>query len=57
MLEKIILHIGRYEILEIPDNNRVYTINESVNLAKKYCSKNSFRYINYMLDSLSNEKE
>lgn len=57
VIDKIILNIGAYEILYTENNNSNYTINESVDLAKKYCAENSYKFINYMLDALANAKQ
>ena len=50
--DRIILRLGVYEILRRPDIPPVVSINEMVELAKKYSTEDSGKFVNGILDGL-----
>lgn len=52
-----ILYLGAYEILKSKDVPIKVSINEAIRLAKKYGSKNSYSFINGILDNLAKKDE
>lgn len=53
-VERAILRLGAYEILHCPDIPRAVSINEAIEIAKKFGSTESSRFINGVLDSIKN---
>lgn len=49
-MELAILIVGTYELLEA--ENKTIVINEAVELAKKYCDDESYKYINGILNQV-----
>lgn len=49
-MELAILIVGTYELLE--SENKMIVINEAVELAKKYCDDESYKYINGILNQV-----
>lgn len=56
-VELAILRLSIYEMLYINDIPRAVSINEAVDIAKKYCSSESPSFINGILDSVLKEIE
>ena len=57
IIDKNILRFGAYELLFMPDIPPKVTINESVNIAKKYSQEDSGKFVNGVLDHINhNEK-
>ncbi len=57
IIDKSILRFGAYELLFMPDIPPKVTINELVNLAKKYSQEDSGKFVNGVLDHINhNEK-
>jgi N utilization substance protein B len=57
LVEKNILRIGACELLFFSDIPEAITINEAIELAKKYGDKDSKNFINGVLDSLAKAQE
>lgn len=55
ILDKIILRIGLAELLYFPEIPPKVTINEAIDISKDFCSKNSGKFINGILDALYEE--
>lgn len=53
MIDRIILRLGSYELLFSPETPPVVAINEAVDLAKKYSTKDSGGFVNGVLDKLN----
>ena len=51
-VEKNILRIGLYEILYMDNIPYIVSINEAVEIAKKYGSKDADRFVNGVLDNI-----
>lgn len=57
IIDKNILRFGAYELLFMPDIPPKVTINEYVNIAKKYSQEDSGKFVNGVLDHINhNEK-
>ena len=56
-VELAILRLSIYEMLYINDIPRAVSINEAIDIAKKYCSSESPSFINGILDSVLKEIE
>lgn len=54
--DRNILRLAVYEILFCEDIPVSVSINEAVNMAKKYCDEKSFKYINGLLGSVTKEE-
>jgi N utilization substance protein B len=54
-VDRNILRIGIYEMLHCPDVPPVVTINEAIEIAKRYGSEESGRFINGILDRVRGE--
>ena len=54
-IERAILLIGAYELVQCPDVPYRVAINEGVELAKKYGGTDGHKYINGVLDKLAQE--
>jgi len=52
-VERAVLHLGTFELLNCPDIPWRAVINESVELAKMFGAEQSHRYINGILDKLA----
>lgn len=50
MIERFILRNAAYEIACIAEIDTAVAINEAVQIAKKFCGSNSFRFVNGVLD-------
>ena len=57
IIDKNILRFGAYELLYMPDIPPKVTINEAVNIAKKFSQEDSGKFVNGVLDHINhNEK-
>ncbi|MBU1862090.1 MAG: transcription antitermination factor NusB [Candidatus Omnitrophica bacterium] len=56
ILDKNILRSGAYELLFMPDIPPKVTINESVNIAKKYSQEDSGKFVNGVLDHINHHE-
>lgn len=56
ILDKNVLRFGTYEILYMDDVPAKVTINEAVNIAKKFSQEDSGKFVNGVLDNI-NHKE
>jgi transcription antitermination protein NusB len=54
-LDRIILLIGIAEMLHFPDIPEKVSINEAIEIAKKYSTENSGKFVNGILDSVKSE--
>jgi len=54
--DRNILRLAVYEILFCEDIPVSVSINEAVDMAKKYCDEKSFKYINGLLGSVTKEE-
>jgi transcription antitermination factor NusB len=52
LIDRLILRLGTYEMLYRNDIPPVVSINESVNMAKKYSTKTSGSFVNGVLDKI-----
>jgi N utilization substance protein B len=52
-IERSLLRLGSYELLKRADIPHKVSINEVVNLAKKFGAEDSYKYINAVLDKLA----
>lgn len=52
LLDKIILKIGLAELLYFPDIPPKVSINEAIDIAKEYCTFNSGKFVNGILDAI-----
>ncbi|MBI4834704.1 MAG: transcription antitermination factor NusB [Planctomycetes bacterium] len=57
VIDRIILRLGAYEIVFRSDIPPVVSINEAVDLAKKYGSESSGAFINGVLDKIFQSRE
>ncbi|GIX46823.1 MAG: N utilization substance protein B [Candidatus Tectimicrobiota bacterium] len=55
VVERNILRLAIYELLYMPDIPPKVTINEAVELAKKYGDEEAFAFVNGILDRVSHE--
>jgi N utilization substance protein B len=55
-VERAILRIGVYELLNRPDVPYRVIINESINLAKCFGAQDSHKYVNGILDKVAQQK-
>ena len=55
-VERAIILIGAYEILFRPDIPNVVAINEAVDMAHLFGAKDSYKFVNGVLDRLANER-
>ena len=55
MLDRIVMRMAVYELLEEHDVDRGVILNEAVELAKRFSTDDSHRYVNGMLSSIANE--
>ena len=55
-VERAILWIGVYELLERFDIHPTVTINEAIELAKQFGAEDGYKYINATLDKLSKQR-
>ncbi len=56
-LDRTILRMGAYELLHRPDVPRNVVINEAVELAKRYSTEDSGRYVNGVLAAIATEAD
>ena len=49
------MRMAIYELLDQPDVDRGIILNEAVELAKRFSTDDSHRYVNGMLTSIANE--
>lgn len=57
MVDRIILRLGVYELMFRSDIPPIVAINEAVDLAKKYGSKDSGAFVNGILDKIHHSQE
>jgi transcription antitermination protein NusB len=55
MLDRIVLRMAVYELLEEPEVDRGIILNEAVELAKRFSTDDSHRYVNGLLTSVAND--
>ena len=55
MIDRIVMRMAVYELLEEPTVDRGIILNEAVELAKRFSTDDSHRYVNGMLTSIANE--
>lgn len=56
-MDRVILRMGAYELLHMPDVPPKVVINEAVELAKAFGGDNSSKFVNGVLGSLLRQKE
>jgi transcription antitermination protein NusB len=56
LVERAILRIGVYELLNRPDVPYKVILNEGINLAKRYGATESHKYVNSILDKVAQKK-
>lgn len=54
-IDRIILRIGITELLHFPEIPPKVTINEAIDIAKEFCTLNSGRFVNGVLDAVHEE--
>jgi len=57
LIDRLILRMGTYEMLYRDDIPPVVSINEAVNIAKKYSTKTSGSFVNGVLDKIYQKKQ
>ena len=57
VIDRIIIEMGLVEILYMPDIPKNVTINEMIDLAKKYSTEKSGQFVNGLLDNVLMEGE
>ena len=57
LVDRNILRLATYEILYMPDVPRRVTLNEAVELAKRYGGENSAGFVNGVLDRIATEAQ
>ena len=55
-VERAILRIGAYELIQRPDMPFKVILNEAINLAKCFGADGSHKYVNGILDKLAQQK-
>lgn len=55
IVDKIILRMGIAELLFFPDIPPKVSINEAIDIAKDFCTKNSGKFVNGVLDAVLDE--
>lgn len=55
IVDKIILRMGIAELLYFPDIPPKVSINEAIDIAKDFCTKNSGKFVNGVLDAVLDE--
>ena len=55
MIDRIVLRMAVYELLEEPEVDRGIILNEAVELAKRFSTDDSHRYVNGLLTSVAND--
>ncbi|HRE40464.1 MAG TPA: transcription antitermination factor NusB [Ignavibacteria bacterium] len=55
VIDKLVLKIGMAEILYMPEIPPKVSINEAIDIAKEYCTRNSGKFVNGILDSFLND--
>jgi N utilization substance protein B len=55
-VERAILRIGAYELLNRPDVPYKVIVNEGINLAKRYGATESHKYVNSILDKVAHKR-
>ncbi len=56
-VDRNILRLGAYEILYCPDIPVKVSLNEAVELAKKFSTEKSSQFVNALLDRIAHEKQ
>ncbi len=56
IVDRNILRLGAYEILYCPDIPIKVSLNEAVELAKKFSTEKSSQFVNALLDKIAHEK-
>ncbi len=56
-VDRNILRLGAYEILSCPDIPIKVSLNEAVELAKKFSTEKSSQFVNALLDRIAHEKD
>jgi len=56
IVDRNILRLGTYEILYCPDIPIKVSLNEAVELAKRFSTENSGQFVNALLDRIAHEK-
>ncbi|MBU4128731.1 transcription antitermination factor NusB [bacterium] len=57
MVDRNILRLGAYEILYCPDIPIKVSLNEAIELAKKFSTEKSSQFVNALLDKIAHEKD
>ncbi len=57
VIDRTLLRMAAYELLHRPDVPRNVVINEAVELAKRYSTDDSGRFVNGMLSAIAAEAE
>lgn len=55
VVERILIMMAMTELLYFPEIPPKVSINEAIEIAKEYCSRNSGRFVNGILDSIFDE--
>jgi N utilization substance protein B len=55
-VERAILRVGVYELVNRPDVPYKVILNEGINLAKRYGATESYRYVNSILDKVAQKQ-
>lgn len=54
-VDKIVLRMGVAELLYFPDIPPKVSINEAIDISKEYCTRNSGKFVNGILDAVLDE--
>ena len=57
VIDRSILRFSTYELLYVEDIPRIVTINEAVNLAKKFSQEESGKFVNGVLDKINHTEK
>lgn len=55
LVDKIVLRMGVAELLYFPEIPPKVTINEAIDISKEYCTRNSGKFVNGILDAVLDE--
>ena len=55
LIDKNIMRIAIYEMMHLPDVPHVVSINEAVDIAKKYSTEDSGKFVNGILDKINKD--
>ena len=54
-VDRNILRLAAYELMEVPSNHALVIVNEAIELAKTFGDNDSFKFVNGVVDALARE--